>query len=410
MKHFLAILDSVPHCHHSGGGITAFAAVLAILEEGNRVSILILSERRAADEPYIMDLEKKGAQIIFLSAAAPPVRWSLRQKFAPDLVNFFPSFALRDQVKEIADRLKPDAILMYHWDALAAAHQIYTAPRLGLVGDPIHLPFLFRKELHKRLSVQRISFSEIKDKIIEITRVSMMRRAMKKLLSDCTASGAFAAHHAQEFKRSGVVNCEYFRTPTPDPLPSFEQTKPGSKMKILHIGHLKGIATLSGIELLVNEIIPTLEQTYHPDEFEIHIVGGYYETLPQELKRALQHPSIKIRGQISTPDHEFFNSHAVLVSTPIELGIRVRVITAFSFGSCVVAHIANQKGIPELQHEKNALLSNTGAGLASACIQSFRDIQLRDRMMIGARQTYEKWFSLQSAGRAISQKLIEIST
>ena len=228
---------------------------------------------------------------------------------------------------------------------------------------------------------------------------------MSKLLRSCDESGSFAAHHAKMFREMGIDNHSHFRTPTPDPLYGGAQKKQGTKFKIMHIGHLRGTATLSGIELVALNILPRLKKELPHDSFEIHLVGDYFESLPDDLKARLTDPAVKIRGQISPCDDEFLSAHISLVPTPIELGIRVRIITSFSFGACIVAHTANKAGIPEMEHEENCLLGDDGNSLADHCISIFSDPKKRIALETASRKTYDTFFSQKIAGRAIAEKL-----
>lgn len=67
----------------------------------------------------------------------------------------------------------------------------------------------------------------------------------------------------------------------------------------------------------------------------------------------------------------------MIVPTNIPLGIRVRVVTAWSFGCPIVAHRANAAGIPEMQDGENALLADTDAELADAVSRALGDEALR---------------------------------
>lgn len=177
----------------------------------------------------------------------------------------------------------------------------------------------------------------------------------------------------------------------------------------MHIGHLQGIATLAGVELLANEVLPQLKKSLPPDSFEIHLVGGFFETMPAELQAAMRDPHVRIRGQVTPADEEFLSSNVVLVPTPIDLGIRVRILTAFSFGSCVVAHTSNAKGIPELKDGANALLAADGKGLALACKRIFEDAGLEEEMGRGARATYLSSFSLEAAGGRLCEVMDQLA-
>ncbi len=411
-RHFAAIVEAVPHCYHGGGGVTAYAAVRAMLEAGNKVSVLVLNSSPfngdKSEREHIQHLEYLGARVEMLGGnPANPGRGIIRRMLMKD-EDLFPGCLFRARVKDSLERSRPDAIFMYHWNALAAAHGFHVAPKLGAVGDPADLPRLFRQKFAGGYSEGGTFISVIKslrDKLVTPRLIKLMR----SFLLGCDVCGAFAAHHAEIFKEMGVQNCQYFRTPIPDPAIQRRPIRKGDKLKILHIGHLQGIATLTGVELLAKEILPHLRRILPLGRFAIHIVGGFFEALPRALKRLLDDPSVKIRGQINPPDEEFLSSHVVLVPTPIELGIRVRILTAFSYGTCVVAHEANKRGIPELEHGVNCLLGSDGKGLAELCASVYRDPERRHRIETNGRKTYETWFSMESAGGAICEALSNLT-
>jgi glycosyltransferase involved in cell wall biosynthesis len=181
------------------------------------------------------------------------------------------------------------------------------------------------------------------------------------------------------------------------------------RFRALHIGHLRGTATVAGLDLLVSDILPELDRVLGCDGYELHLVGGYYETLPERIRHVLNRPNVAVRGQVFPPDPEFLNAHVVLVPTPIRLGIRVRIVTALSFGSCVVAHVANRDGIPELAHDHNCLIGVDGKSVAAECIRAARDPELRRRVAAAGRATYEECFSLTTAGGAIEEILLRLA-
>lgn len=399
----VVVLETPPH-QLSGGGVTGSAIVQSLLRHGYRVSILALSAQVLRGEDVrtcAVNLLPAEVKIECPNEKDGMLSPSRIAKFWHGAYELLLGARYRAWLAVRLDDLKPNAVIAYHWDALAAVYGWHGAPRLGLVGDPLHLPRLFRREMMKRYGSHAkgiVALWEMaKDRLI----VSRLTQAMNLLLRDCNACGAFAAHHAEMFREMGIENCRYFPTPVPDPIGPQTMGVKSDKFKILHIGHLQGIATLSGIEVLATEIIPVLEEKLPPDAFEIHIVGGFYDTVPDNLKRLLDRPYVKIRGQISPPHDEFLSSHVVIVPTPIELGIRVRILTAFSYGSCVVAHTANARGIPELRHGDNCLMGETGRKLANHCITLYYNAELRRQIERRARATYEAHFSIERAGAAI---------
>lgn len=411
MKRRMTIIaDAVPHMHHGGGGVTAYSVLRALLDKGHRVSLVALESAPSAgalsDGAHVEHLRSLGAEVHVLPAALPRQPRPLWKKaLPPGVADIFPSMARRAELEELLDSLSPDAVFMYHWSPLAAFHGARRYPKLGIVGDPIHLPMLFRRALLGKFEEQSNGPSDWLRGVKDAINRPAYLKAMKALLEDCDRCGAFAAHHAELFRDLGVTSCDYYQTPVPDPLPEAPARRLGPKLNILHIGHLQGTATLAGVDSLAREVLPVLEKELGPEGFEINLVGGYFDRLPKGLQKRLQHPAVKIRGQISPPHKEFMDAHVVLVPTPIKLGIRVRIITAFSYGSCIVTHEANKAGIPELESGRNSLLGRDGMALAQQCLAVFRDPSLREKLEKGARETYEAGFSLGAAGGRIADAL-----
>jgi glycosyltransferase involved in cell wall biosynthesis len=116
-----------------------------------------------------------------------------------------------------------------------------------------------------------------------------------------------------------------------------------------------------------------------------------------------------VLGHVERPAEEFASAHALLVPNAISLGVRVRIVTAFSYGACVVSHRANAEGIPELEHERNALLGSSGEELADAVVRALGDDGLRARLGAEGRATYERLFAPPVAVGRIREELGRIA-
>lgn len=419
--HVAVVLDGVPHTRHGGGGVTAYSIISAMIKADVTVSLVVLPQAfdtlGADRDKDIGHFEGMGISVHQLSGQASPggrkeSMWPARLRriaHIPKTEDMFSGGRHAGTVASFVSELSPNVVFGYHWDALAAMEHIHTVPTMGLVGDPHELPFLMRNQF-LALNNPGVLHDRIRRLIAERLYVGSTRKICRRLLRKCDRRGAFAAHHATMFSNHCASECGYYRTPVPDPLlPGKVRQARNGKFRIMHIGHLRGIATLLGIEMLAFEILPQLEQLLPPDSFEIHIVGGYFKTLPAKLRKALEHPAVILRGQVTPADDEFLSSHVLIVPTPVELGIRVRIITAFSFGTAIVTHRANAAGIPELKHQKNCLIGQTGSELAGLCAEIYRDPSLLSRLERGAREAYEQTFSIDVAGRKIVTDLIDLA-
>jgi glycosyltransferase involved in cell wall biosynthesis len=197
----------------------------------------------------------------------------------------------------------------------------------------------------------------------------------------------------------------------PDPVGSAwrdeRATRIAERPRLLLLGHLKGVVTIDGLRVVARELLPRLERALGPNGFELRIGGGYEP--PAELRAALARPSVTFLGHLDDLGEEFQSAHVVLVPNTIPLGMRVRILTGFSYGACVVSHTANVAGIPELVHEENALLGASPDELVECILRTVREPQLREAVESGGRATYERWFAPGPAVGEIERLLEQIA-
>lgn len=407
------VFDTIPDISHGGGAITAYSILSILCNQSDFVTFVVLGsvdEEKLQKFKDTFDVYHKNYDILFCNFELKNSDNKYIDLVFPTRNKLFKYWGKSNNIKYILEKISPDLVCAYHWEALASIIEFNNCPKAVFVGDPMHLPFLFRG-IYIIESKSKFSLSYFVHKYIELTTVHLMKKYMKLLLNQASFCGAFAAHHVNDF--NNLLNsrlCKYVHTPTPDPYLNLTIEKPqNKKFKIMHIGHLKGIATLYGIRDIANNILPVLDKSIGEDNYELHIVGGYFEQLDLQLKNIfLKHKSVIIRGQVSPSDIEFITSDLLIVPTSIELGIRVRIITAFSFGLPVVAHVANKKGIPELEHELNCMIGNSPNQLAENIITLYRNPSLLKNIQIESRNTYLKHFSIESVGTHLNEEINNI--
>jgi glycosyltransferase involved in cell wall biosynthesis len=216
---------------------------------------------------------------------------------------------------------------------------------------------------------------------------------MVEMLRSCERFGAFGPQTVSWLRDKGLADCEYLRTPIPDPGEPVERP-PHERPRILLIGHLRGTATIDGLRRFAR-ILPILDRQLGPNGFDVRIVGGYDP--PDFLRQMLAHPSVTFTGFVEVVGEEFRSADVMLVPISIPLGVRVRILTAFSYGLAVVAHVANATGIPELSDAENALLGRTDGEIADALTRVVLDPNLAERLGREGRRTYKHSFTPEAA-------------
>jgi glycosyltransferase involved in cell wall biosynthesis len=384
-----------PNPTAGGGAVTAWTIVSQLLDWGHEVVVCALHDAehynptgRGLDDDA-KALGALGAEYFPVASASAAyfdslprdARARVRRAVRPPAEELYPNLVDHEQMHRAVTAAGAEVAFVYHFEALAASRAL-PIPRFAAVGDPPHLSALYR--VRRRLPDPRALRGIVRLQ----AQLRRQPRVLVELLNECAACGAFAAHHARWLRDRGAAGAVYLHTPVPDPGPVVRTG--GERPTILLVGHFKGVVTLKGLELFARQILPALERELGADGFEVRIAGGY--TPPAELARLLDRPSVRLLGHVEEAGDEFRRADVMLVPNSISLGIRVRIITAFAYGTCVVTHSANRQGIPELHHGRNSLVGDSAAQLVSETLRALRDADLRRRVGAGGRETYDRDF------------------
>jgi glycosyltransferase involved in cell wall biosynthesis len=398
----LVVGGGAPNPTASGGAVTTWTILSELRSQGHDVTAIVVHDPERYDptdeseDSRVERIRSLGAEVVpvgsrsteFFRSRPRTLGNKVKRAWHPLDAELFPNLVDAGAVAEAVAESEPDAVLVYHFDMVAATRGV-AAPRFAAVGDPPQLSALyrFREELPRPRALRRLLPLQ--------AQLRHQPRLLVRLLDECAARGAFAAHHAEWLRQHGAADTMYLRTPVPDSLGERWREERdrlrAPRPTILLVGHMKGVVTIDGLRLFGRDILPVLERELGAEGFEVRIAGGYEP--PPELRRLLDRPSIRFLGHVAGADEEFLAAHVLVVPNSISLGIRVRIVTGLSLGSCVVTHVANTRGIPELEHQRNALIGSSGAELADGILRAFRDETLRGRLEAGARETYERHFA-----------------
>jgi glycosyltransferase involved in cell wall biosynthesis len=404
------VIGGIPSLGHSGSTLASWTIVESLLGAGHDVTAVLCPAGYLLDETVperIAALERLGADVRVVEVPDPgPVSRArfARSLLAPSDADLLPATRAADGVRAALGEI--DVGMAFGIEAIAATAGYDRAPFLAVLSHPPGVPrsLRLRYDPVRRSAVARAS---------ELSFLAHANRRTAHLLRGFASAGVFSGHHAEWARRHGV-RAWYAHYPMPDlagadwrEKRTAGQAEPGPP-RILMIGHLRGIGTISGFHLFVPEILPTLTRELGPDGFEVHLVGG--QDPPAQFADGLRHPAVRLRGQISSPEHEFFSAHVLLAPNPTTTGASARILSGLTFGSCIVAHTDSVVGIPELDHGRNSLMAADGAGLARLTLTALRDRELRDRLGDKARALYESSFSPPVAAGRIVEELERLAT
>jgi glycosyltransferase involved in cell wall biosynthesis len=405
------LATALPNADSGSGASIVLELILATLaERGHEIALcpIVYPEYSTPDganwERQLVHARALGFEVepVFSEAWRPREARSstgarVRRVWRPEAQELYPTLRDAPAVRAALQSLRPDAVFVYGFEALAASRDL-TQPRFAATSDPPHVAL--RERTVRGWRERRRLVAIAREGLALQAALRAHRRLTRELLRDCEAVGAFGQHHANWLRRLGIV-CDYYRTPVADPgTPSLEEQPPGRPARLLLVGHLRGTATLDGLRIF-GRMLPFLRRELGADGFKARVVGGYDP--PPELRRLFSEPELEHVGFVDDADAEFRAADVVLVPVSIRLGVRVRILTAFAHGACVVAHEANAQGIPELAHGENALLASDPQALARQVARALGDNGLRHRLRAGARATYERFFTPRVAGAALAE-------
>ena len=429
--HFAVVTEGLPHQGTSGDSVFMWTVLKHLRELGYRVTACIVLDRLDAllsiqeQKSRVEALCDLGIEVVCLETPIPGYRedsrvmsqknrWlrrleTLHRAVYPTLASFYPTVTLAPRLAELLERAKPDAIYGFDLGPVAALQDIRIAPRMATPGDPRHLTW--RYALRDRPLGERLSRAYLFELLAYACAARKFPRWILQVLSKHEAVGFLGAQHAAWVRENGI-KCLYFPVPVADTAgPEWEARRQSSpirdKPRILLFGSLVSTASFTGFRLLARETLPILERELGIDGFEIHIVGR--GTLPPDIEKGLRRPSVQLRGYVKNPADELVSADVVLAPSPFPVGVRVRIVHAFSFGCCVVAHRLSAAGIPELVNGENCLLARNGCELAAAVLRAWRDPVLRMRLGRNARRTYESTFHPMVAVGKIASELERIA-
>ncbi len=361
----MAVPATLPY--HTGGGVAMvnWAVLQELRRRGHEVLVAADSEaaKQAHDGAALADVEALGARVV---AAETPAG-----------------------LQALALSELPDLLYCYSIPPLQRASLVRGIPTVAVVGDLDHQVELYRRQYYLRS--RPISYAEL----AQIhNRAMVVKDNVKALLKRCSLVLANCHHHSRWLADMEVPNT-YVPNPVADPCihEAVRHYPENPTPRVSLAGHLGGIATLSGLYFLAEDLLPHLLR--EGLDCQIRIAGA--ESLFPDIAARLmpymgEAGPVRLLGYVEDIHRELQESEVFLCPTPIDLGVRTRIIEAWALGCCVVAHGANALGFApgQLVHGENCLVGNTGEELAAQIKTALGDKWLRLKLGQAGRATYEK--------------------
>ena len=345
------------------------------LEWANRLGIRTLSPLQA---PATIGARGGPRELLQLALARNPA-------------HAFPACRLKEGMAARVYASEADAVF-HLWSAAAlAACSTVERPVFAYYGNPDHKPMAARL---KYATLFGTAASGLRPRLYSALMKAANRatkRANIALMRTATWAANVCAVDAQLFADHGHPNAFYIQNMWPRP--GIVNPLDAEPNKIVgNLGGLYATGNTFGLWFLGREVLPALERRLGRG-FSIHLFGAG-ELVPA-VAAELQHPSVHRRGWVPDIDAELASAKVFLLlnnNNPDFIVGHTRILHAWSLGSCLVAHANNARAMPEIVHGENALLGETGEELAELVAAVLRDEELRQRIVAGGRETFERLF------------------
>lgn len=335
----------------NGGAMTVWGIINALFDQNEEIFLILLCDIKIKEDALykicIDEIKKKG--IAFEIVYFDDFKKEKINKFKDFAISLFtgrPDYFFKNQyflnqiITAKLSNIKIKRFFVYHFDALSACYKNKNQKIYACLGDLMHEPRNYSRIMKS---------SSLKSKLVNIFEKLLSIRISIKMFEQLHFVG-FYAHHYYTMMKKFYPTSQYIRTSIVAPKNYKFENKITQISKFLLIGDLTGTVSKS-TTLFLNKFL----RKYH-EKIKANITFHFYGSgkLNSDYEK-FKHKVIH-HGVSNNISKELNNESCLLVCNEIELGIRVRIITALSHGSLVLTHSSNIKGIPELKNQYNCLV------------------------------------------------------
>ncbi len=257
-------------------------------------------------------------------------------------------------------------------------------PHVVMAGDPMDRIIRFRF----KFSAQANRFFFLKPYYFVKNRreaKSVLKRdaAYLKHADQNGVCSAYGPGDVDYHRRESGANVQLCQLAFPDL--GARRTYTGAK-KFLLLGNLTTIHTRYGLYYFFNEVFPKWMSSKVPQSSEIRLVGA--GKMSQKIKVPKDQTGFKYVGFAESLDEEFANTLASIVTVPIDIGFRTRVIECWMKGIPVIMDASSAKGLPSVKGGKNCLIARNGDEFVKHAEAVLENPELAEQIGNGGRETF----------------------
>jgi glycosyltransferase involved in cell wall biosynthesis len=237
-----------------------------------------------------------------------------------------------------------------------------------------------------------------------------LERAHLRQMKKYPMLGDVAANDAEYYASHGHPNAFYVRNLWIDRQPgdlwrSARRAREQKSVIIGNIGRLPGTGNTLGLELLGRDLLPLLRERLSGQSYKVRILGA--GSLHPKIAPYFETPEVDMAGFVPDIDEAILEAGVFLClnnASHFKVG-QTRYLHAWSLGACIVAHRDAALSMPEIRHNKNALLGDSIAEIADLVKQAIGDDALRRRIGEAGYDTFVKLFTAESVAHSIVERI-----
>jgi polysaccharide biosynthesis protein PslH len=371
----LFLAQRVPYPLDRGDKIRAYHELRTLAERGHAVHLVAFAEqgRDELDERALASLCASVTLIRFdRRPAALRALADLATGRGPLSLAYFGSAGMMEAVRRRVADAPIEAVLV-----CSSSMAQYIPARLvdRTVVDLVDVDSEKWRDYARRIRVPYASLYRIEAQRLRRYEQYLLRSCAHVVVTTPREAALLPSAHGRAHVITNGVDLDYFR-PTAQ--------RHHSNPRLAFTGVMDYPPNVDGVRYFASEVLPLIRRLCPEAEF---VIVGSYPTW--QVRRLAGRPGVTVTGRV--PDTRPYLAEATASIAPLRIarGIQNKVLEAMASGCPVISTPAAVAGLRVIPGE-HLLVASDGQGLADACLQVLRDIDLRSRLSEQARQFVER--------------------
>jgi len=183
--------------------------------------------------------------------------------------------------------------------------------------------------------------------------------------------------------------------PCPLAFPDWGERTRINRQNLLLLGNLNGAHSRIGLKYFLESIWPHWSSQGAHLDVKIRMVGG--GKIPDNYQIPEDNQYFEKVGFVENLEVEWENSLALLVTVPVSLGFRTRIVESWSKGVPVIAHPSAEASLANMKDQFNYLSATTANEVAAAAQKLKNDHDFYKDITRNARNTFKKYYYTKAA-------------